>query len=323
VTRTANNPYQVLGVERSAGQDEIKSAYRKLALRYHPDRNPGDAKAEERFKEVSQAYATLRDPQARERYDRYGNAGGRPDFQTVDWQSVFREADIRVDWDMHAGIPKTGNAVFDMLFGAVAGMMRSSGLLPGEHREVSVEVPVSLARSGGSVRVRVPGPSVCPGCGGSGRQQGLVCDVCGGSGVQRGGGLVDVSVPRSVRSGTRLRLRGLGGPGNPPGDVLVTLSVALPEGIRLRDGNLHADLPLTPLEASRGIRTVVADVDVRIPPGTKDGATVRVPAGGLGGDLLVTVHEDLWRGLRRMGRDWLQQLIGRGPVGRGEGVTHG
>jgi molecular chaperone DnaJ len=323
VTRTANNPYQVLGVERSAGQDEIKSAYRKLALRYHPDRNPGDAEAEERFKEVSEAYATLRDPQTRERYDRYGNAGGRPDFQTVDWQSVFREADIRVDWDMHAGIPKTGNAVFDMLFGAVAGMMRSSGLLPGEHREVSVEVPVSLARSGGSVRVRVPGPSVCPGCGGSGRQQGLVCGVCGGSGVRRGGALVDVTVPRSVRSGTRLRLRGLGGPGYPPGDVLVTLSVALPEGIRLRGGNLHADLPLTPLEASRGIRTVVADVDVRIPPGTRDGATVRVPAGGLGGDLLVTVHEDLWRGLRRMGRDWLQQLIRRGPVGRGEGVTHG
>jgi molecular chaperone DnaJ len=323
VTRTANNPYQVLGVERSAGQDEIKAAYRKLALRYHPDRNPGDSEAEERFKEVSQAYATLRDPQSRARFDRYGSAGGQPDFQTVDWQSVFREADIKIDWDMRGGFPKTGNAVFDMLFGAVAGMMRSSGLLPGEHRDLEVDVPVSLARNGGTMRVRVPGASVCPGCRGSGRRAGLVCEVCGGPGVRRTGGAVEVSIPQGVRSGTRLRLRGLGGPGNPPGDVLVSLSVTLPEGVRLRDGDLHADLPLTPLEASRGMRTVVADVEVTVPPGTRDGSTLRVPSGGLGGDLLVTVHEDLWRGLRRMGRDWLQQLTGKGHVGRGEGVAHG
>ncbi|MEX2540340.1 MAG: DnaJ domain-containing protein [Trueperaceae bacterium] len=321
--RTANNPYQVLGVERNAGQDDIKSAYRKLALQYHPDRNPGDALAEERFKEVSEAYATLRDPEARARFDRYGNAGGRPDFETVDWQTVFREADINVNWDMHKGVPKTGNAVFDMLFGAVAGMMRSSGLLPGEHRELTFDVPVTQARSGGSVRVRVPGPSICPRCKGSGRVAAAVCPGCGGGGVQRGGGAVDVQVPRGVRSGTRLRLRGLGGPGNPPGDVLVTLNVTLPEGVLLRDGNLHAVLHLTPLETTRGVKTTVAGVSVTVPAGTADGATVRVPGGGLGGDLLVTIREDLWRGLRRIGLDWLQQLTGKGPVERGEGVTHG
>jgi molecular chaperone DnaJ len=330
--RTANNPYQVLGVERSAGQDEVKAAYRKLALRYHPDRNPGDSQAEERFKEVSEAYATLRDPETRARFDRYGNAGGRPDFQTVDWQSVFREADIHVDWDLHKGVPKTGNAVFDMFASAVTGMMRNSGLLPGEHRELSVDVPVRLARAGGPLRVRVFGPSICPTCRGSGRQpatdgggghgrvvQGNVvqggggpCPACGGRGLLRGGSTVDVQVPPGVRSGTRLRLRGLGGPGTPPGDVLVTMRVALPEGVRQRGDELYADIHVTPLESSRGTTTSVAGATVRVPPGTVDGANLRIRNGGLGGDLVVTVRHDLWRGLRRMANDWLQQLTGGG-----------
>ena len=302
------NPYQVLGVERNATQEEIKSAYRKLALKYHPDRNPGDKQAEERFKEVSEAYATLRDPESRARFDRYGNAGGRPDFETVDWQTIFREADIKVDWDLHRGMPKTGNAVFDMLFGAVTGMMRNSGLLPGEHREIAVDLSVGLARSGGSVRVRVPGPSVCPTCQGSGRSGGGACPACGGRGIQRGGSLIDVQVPQGMKPGTRLRLRGLGGPGTPPGDVFVTLEVNLPDGVARRGGDLLAELYLTAWELDRGVTSEVLGFPVRIPPGTRDGATLRFVSGGLGGDLLLTVREDLWRGLRRIGKDWLQQL---------------
>lgn len=308
MTSTAINPYQVLGVERTATQDDIKSAYRKLALRYHPDRNPGDKQAEERFKEVSEAYATLRDPEARARFDRFGNSGGRPDFETVDWQTIFREADINVNWDPHRGMPKTGNAVFDMLFGAVTGMMRSSGLLPGEHRDISTQLSVALARSGGSARVRVPGPSICPTCRGSGRSGGGACPACGGRGVQRGGSVVDVQVPQGMRPGTKLRLRGLGGPGTPPGDVFVTLGVNLPEGVVQRGRDLLTEIYLTAWEREHGATSEVLGVPVRIPKGTRDGATVRVAGGGLGGDLLVTVREDLWRGLRRMGKDWMQQL---------------
>ncbi|HEX7004615.1 MAG TPA: DnaJ domain-containing protein [Trueperaceae bacterium] len=308
MTSTATNPYQVLGVERTATQDEIKSAYRKLALQYHPDRNPGDKQAEEKFKAVSEAYATLRDPESRARFDRYGNAGGRPDFETVDWQTIFREAEINVDWDLHRGMPKTGNAVFDMLFGAVTGMMRSSGLLPGEHRDISVDLPVPLARSGGSVRVRVPGPSICPTCRGSGRARGGTCPACGGRGQQRGGSLVDVEVPPGVKPGTKLRLRGLGGPGTPPGDVFVTLGVDLPEGVVRRGGDLLAELFVTAWELDRGVNSEVLGMPVRIPAGTRDGSTLRFTSGGLGGDLLLTVREDLWRGLRRMGKDRLQQL---------------
>lgn len=312
MTRTGQNPYQVLGVEPDAGQDEIKAAYRKLALRFHPDRNPGDQQAEERFKEVSEAYATLRDPDSRARFDRYGNSGGRPDFETVDWQSVFREADIHVDWNLHRGAPKTGNAVFDMLFGAVTGMMRNSGLLPGEHRDLEAEVPVALARLGGPLRVRVSGPSICPKCRGSGREGGAACANCGGRGIVRSGSRVDVQVPSGVRSGTKLRLRGLGGPGTPPGDVFVTLRVALPEGVRQVGSELHTDIYLTPLETTRGVTTTVLGLPVRVPEGTRDGTVLRIPGGGLNGDLVVTVRQDLWRGLRRMGKDWLQQLTGEG-----------
>ena len=106
MTRTAHDPYAVLGVPRDADADTVKRAYREAALRDHPDRNPGDAAAEERFKRASEAYATLRDPEARRRYDAFAAAGvgaagmggaPRPDFATVDWRAVFREAEVPID----------------------------------------------------------------------------------------------------------------------------------------------------------------------------------------------------------------------------------
>ncbi len=315
VARSSRNPYDVLGVTPEASQDEIKSAYRRMAMKYHPDRNPGDEEAEEQFKLVSEAYATLRDPESRARFDRYGSAGGTPDFNTVDWQSVFNEADIKIDWDMRGGFPKTGNAMFDMLFGAMAGMMRSSGLLPGEDRDVQVRVPVDLVRTGGSVRVRVPGPSVCPSCRGSGVTGGSACPTCGSRGVVRSGASVDVDVPAGIRSGQKLRLKGLGGPGNPPGDVFVELGVELPEGVELRGRDLVANLYLTPLETRLGTRTTVAGVSVEIPSGSREGESIRVPQGGLGGDLIVTVRENVWRGLRRLAGDlWRKATTGSAPL---------
>ncbi|MEX2502677.1 MAG: DnaJ domain-containing protein, partial [Trueperaceae bacterium] len=132
----SNDPYQVLGVPRDATADQIKTAYRRKALENHPDRNPGDADAEERFKRISEAYATLRDPDKRAWVDRGGHASGRPapDFQQVDWHDLFREADVKVHFP--EGAPRTGNAVFDALFGAMTGMLRNQGMLPGEDREV-------------------------------------------------------------------------------------------------------------------------------------------------------------------------------------------
>mgnify|MGYP002621216110 FL=1 len=302
VAGVSNNPYEVLGVSRTATDEDIRSAYRRLAMQHHPDRNPADAAAEERFKSVSEAYATLRDPDARARVDRYGSSAPRPDFNTVDWQTVFREADVQVDWDRHQGMPRTGSGVFDVLFGMMTGMMRRSGLLPGEHREVSIQIPLSLARSGGTTHVHVRGPSVCPECFGSGVSSAERCGRCTGSGVLRAGSVVEVSIRPGVRQGSRLRLRGVGGPGRPPGDVLVSVAIQLPANTTISGGDIHTDVFVAPFEAQRGVSANVLGTTVRIPQGTKDSSQIRVPGAGLGGDMVVLIRHDLvrgvWRGIR-------------------------
>jgi DnaJ-class molecular chaperone len=311
----ASDPYELLGVARDATAEEIKAAYRKAALRDHPDRNPGDREAEERFKAISEAYATLRDPDKRAWVDRGGPAAGgpRPDFSTVDWQTIFAEADVRVDFGQ--GVPRTGNAVFDALFGAMTGMLRQQGVLPGEDRAVTLAIDLTTAREGGAARVRVPGPSVCAACRGTRLgDDGRPCTACGGRGVRQRGDVVEVRVPPGVRDGGKLRLRGLGGPGRPPGDALVTLSVRLPDGVRRVGDELHAELSVTPLEARSGVRTRLHGVPVTVPPGASDGTVVRVPGGGLAGaDLRVTVRERVWRGLARWARDKMGGTPGGEP----------
>lgn len=309
------DPYEVLGVPRIADLDAIRRAYRERALRDHPDRNPGDAAAAERFKDASEAYATLRDPEARRRFDAFGAGVGRaprPDFSTVDWRSVFQEAEVDVDWSRYAtsgGIPTTGHVVFDMLFRGVARAFRQAGLLPGEERLVAARIPLTLARSGGTVRVRLPGPIRCPRCRGA-ASSGLLCSHCQGSGVVRTPLDVDVTVPRGLRSGQKLRLQGMGGPGRPPGDALVQVEMMLPAGVLLRGRDLLAEVAITPLEARQGARVVVAEQPVVIPPRVQDGARLRVANGGLGGgELLVTVRIDTWRGLGRATAETASKLV--------------
>lgn len=313
MARVARSPYDVLGVQASATDDEIKAAYRRLAMQYHPDRNPNDKAAEEKFKEVSEAYATLRDPESRARFDRYGATGAgytQPDFSQTDWQSVFQEADIKFDWSKYQNMPRTGNLFFDVLFGAMTTMMRSSGFLPGEDKHLSLELSLEELRRSTQRRVRVPGPSVCVQCRGSGQYQG-VCVVCEGRGVLRYGSEVDVTVPAGVRSGSKLRLRSLGGPGNPPGDVLVEVVIKVPHYVKRVGQDLHMELPLFPLEAYQGKTLEVLGLTVRIPAGTRHKQVLRIPNGGLpsgnasGGDLVLTVVLDFWQGLWRMLRDTL------------------
>jgi molecular chaperone DnaJ len=316
VTRVATDPYQVLGVPRDATADDVKRAYRKLALQYHPDRNPGDPVAEERFKSVSEAYATLRDPEARRRYDTFGQVGrspggAAPDFSHVDWRVIFQEADVPMDWARRGEVPTTGNFVFDALFRGMTTMFRQAGLLPGEDREVPVRIDLATAREGGELRVHVPGPVRCAACAGAGRDAGGPCSTCGGDGALRRGMPVDVRVPPRVRDGTRLRLAGLGGPGTPPGDAYVVLGVELPPGTVVRGGDLLADVFVTKLEAARGVVADVLGVRVAIGAGAIDGQRVRVAGGGLGGDLVVTLRTDTWRGLGRAASEWLRSVVRR------------
>src|SRR5690606_7747562 len=149
VSNGRRDPYEVIGVSRGADTAEIKNAFRQRAMQYHPDRNPGDKAAEERFKELSEAYALLRDPESRARYDRYGHAvnGTTPThaYTGEQWREMFNEAEIPIDWTRMTSGGSTGNAMFDALFGMVTGMLRGSGLLPGETREVVLDLDLGEA----------------------------------------------------------------------------------------------------------------------------------------------------------------------------------
>ncbi len=339
VTAAKRDPYEVLGVPRDADLEAIKRAYRQQAMRYHPDRNPGDAAAEERFKELSEAYALLRDPESRARYDRHGHApaGGfaTPAYTAEQWREMFREAEVPIDWSRVTTFGTTGNALFEALFGMVAGMLRGSGLLPGETREVGLRLSLGEAVLGGTRRVSVPGPSTCAICRGTGRvalgaaAEGAaarvgpfevpapsgVCPACGGRGVRRGTALVDVTVPKGTTSSTKLRLRGLGGPGSPPGDLLVDVQVALPPTAVVRGRDVHDRLPLLPWQAAAGARVDYEGVPVDVPPGTRDGQTLVVRGAGMGGgDLRLEARVDLVGGALRAARGWLRKLASGGTA---------
>ena len=312
------DPYAVLGVPRDADAEAVKRAYRAAALRDHPDRNPGDPAAEERFKSASEAYATLRDPEARRRYDAYAATGGppggvpRPDFGTVDWRAIFREADVPIDWARAGGVATTGNVVFDVLFQGVARAFRHAGLVRGEDREFALRLDLAEARAGGARRVHVPGPVVCTGCGGGARTTGAACATCGGEGVLRAGTEVEVRVPAGVRPGQKLRLQGMGGPGRPPGDAFVVLDVALPPGARLDGRDVLTDVFVSPSEARGGAVVRVLGREVRVAANARDGQTLVVAGGGLGGGALrVTLRIDPWRALARDAVEWTGARLAR------------
>lgn len=342
---------------RDADADTIKSAYRRQAMKYHPDRNPGDSAAEEQFKQLSEAYALLRDPQARQNYDRYGRTDPRayrpPDPSSVDWQAIFREAEIPINWGQAGEMPRTGNAVFDMLFGVVSGMLRNSGLFPGETREVGLDLSLSEAVNGANRRVRVPGPSVCAVCRGTGRsgsagranlEAGAVgqamggdgttrttvtgpqvgpfgdaayataCPACGGRGVRRGTALVDVTVPPGTKDSTKLRLKGLGGPGRPPGDLMVDIDVKLPDSARVVGRDVHDTVTITPFLAQRGGELVYEGLSVAVPAGVKAGGTLKLAGQGIaGGDLLLKLEVDLVGGIGRSVGRFFRKLTDGGP----------
>jgi len=337
VSNGRRDPYEVIGVSRGADTAEIKNAFRQRAMQYHPDRNPGDKAAEERFKELSEAYALLRDPESRARYDRYGHAvnGTTPThaYTGEQWREMFNEAEIPIDWTRMTSGGSTGNAMFDALFGMVTGMLRGSGLLPGETREVVLDLDLGEAVNGTTKRVRVPGPSVCAVCHGTGRAvtEGAAatgptgpfsastydgsCPACNGRGVRRNAAVVDVSVPAGAKSNTKLRLRGLGGPGSPPGDLMVDLEVRLPETARVQGRDVHDTLALTPWQASGGAEVTYEGVSVPVPPSTADGQSIVVRGAGLGGgDLYLTVAVDVVNGILRSGRTWLRKLASGGNV---------
>lgn len=309
--------YEVLGVSKTADADELKRAYRKLAMSYHPDRNPGDKSAEQKFKEINEAYDVLKDDQKRAAYDRYGHAafenGGRGPG----------------DFGFGGGFSGGFADIFEEMFGAMgAGRRSQAGPTRGSDLRYNLEISLEDAYKGKQTTIRVntfahcetchgsgaePGtrPVSCRTCHGHGRvraQQGFFtierpcptchgtgqtiekpCKSCGGQGRVRKEKTLSVNIPQGVEDGTRIRLAGEGevGPqGAPPGDLYIFVSIA-PHPIFQRDGaNIYCRVPIPFTTAALGGAIEVPTVEggrtrVTVPAGTQYGHQFRLRGKGM------------------------------------------
>ncbi len=301
--------YEILGIPRDATQEEIKRAYRRLALKYHPDRNPGDKEAEEKFKEIAEAYDILRDPEKRAIYDRYGHAGlqGQGVSQThfQDFDDIF----------------STFSEIFDEFFGFGPRRRRH---VPEAGADLKYELEISFeeAVKGTEREITIPKKTTCPFCDGAGVQPGYqpqpcpfcqgkgqvyqthgflrigsTCPKCGGEGYiithpckkceGRGWVIQDkkikVKIPAGVDTGMRLRIQGEGEPGRhggPAGDLYVFIKVKRHPFFH-RDGhNIVCEVPISFVQAALGAEIEVPTLDglerIKIPAGTQPGTTFRL-----------------------------------------------
>src|ERR671938_560048 len=324
------DPYKVLGVDKKASEEEIKKAYRKLARRYHPDRNQGDKAAEERFKEIQQANAILSDPEKRKQYDSGGIFGG---FDP----GAFRNA----GGGGFGGFGGIGDILSDLFGSGGAAGGRRAGSRPERGRDLETEVHISFdqAMEGAQVPVTVPLSAPCPTCHGTGAKPGTqptVCSRCHGRGIEsEGQGLFSISqpcskcggtgteikdpcptchgtgqtrevkryranVPAGVKDGSRVRLAGKGEPGRrggAPGDLYVITRVSDSPVFKRKGDHLEVDVPITIPEAIRGATVEVPTLNgakrIRVPAGTQHGTVQRLRGEGppkLGGRGRGDIH---------------------------------
>jgi molecular chaperone DnaJ len=358
----ANNQkdyYLLLGVPRNATLDEIKKAYRQLALRYHPDRNPGNKEAEEKFKEAAEAYEVLHDPEKRRLYDLYGHEGlsstGFTGFR--DFSDIFRSfSDI---FEGFFGFQEFGGAQTRVQAGSDLRYDLTLDFLDAAlGTEVTVEVPrvINCHTCGGSGAKPGTRKIPCPQCGGRGvvsrthgifqitttcpRCQGMreffaeACPTCNGEGRLREKKRLKVKIPPGMDSGTHLIMAGEGNEGlygGPPGDLYIVLSVRPHERFR-RDGyDLHLDVPISFVQAALGTRltipTLKSSRELVIPPGTQPGEIIRLrgegvpfPRGNRRGDLLVDVKVVVPRTLTPRQQQLLGELAKEEPASRPRAV---
>ncbi|MEK7406702.1 MAG: molecular chaperone DnaJ [Acidobacteriota bacterium] len=339
--------YEVLGISRGASEQELKSAYRKMALKYHPDRNAGDKQAEERFKEAAEAYGVLSDPQKRTVYDQYGRQGlagaAAPDFDPT----VFSDfSDILGDLfgfgDLFSGgrrraRPRRGEDVrYDLgvSFGDAVRGLSAEIQIPrqeacyrcnGKGAEPADLITCPACRGRGE-RVFQQGflsiRQTCSQCGGSGHSARKPCGQCRGNGYLRTEEKLKVGIPPGVDTGTHLRLTGKGQPGShggPPGDLYVVLSVEEHPFFERQENDLHCTIPISVAQAALGAEIEVPTLEgvepLQIPEGTQNGAVFRLRSLGVPrlnshgrGDLHVHVEVKIPTRLTREQRKLLEQL---------------
>ncbi len=340
--------YELLGLGRSASEQELKRAYRQLALKYHPDRNPGDKRAEEQFKEINEAYEVLSDPDKRKRYNAFGHAGVGP------------EAAAGFDFG-RGGFGDIFGDIFEDFFGGPAGRARTR-VQRGSDLQYDLKIEFEEAVFGTEAKIRIPKWEVCSDCRGTGAKSAAgvrSCTTCNGSGSVRfqqgffvvsrtcshcrGEGRIisepcprcrgekrvhrektlTAKIPAGVETGIRLRLNGEGEPGlqgGPPGDLYVVLTVKDHPFFRRDGDDLLCDIPLTIGQAALGARIEVPTLgkgkeSLKIPAGTQNGRTFRLKGHGVAnlkghrvGDQVVSVHVQIPTKLTARQRELLEEF---------------
>jgi len=305
--------YEVLGIARSASANELKSAYRKLALKYHPDRNPGDKKAEDLFKEAAEAYEVLRDPQKRQIYDQFGHQGlegtgfsGFGGFEDIfsSFGDIFedffgfrstrrggarprRGADLRYDLTLDFMEAAFGtDTQIELTKLESCDTCEGSGCAPGTQPEPCAYCHGTgqVSRSQGFFTVRTS----CPRCQGAGQQISSPCADCGGAGKQKINKTVSVKIPAGVDRGSRLRLTGEGEPGAlgaPPGDLYVFIDVEEHAFFRREGNDIICRVPVSFVQAALGdtiqVQTLNGEKPLNIPKGTQFGDVFRFSGEGI------------------------------------------
>lgn len=312
--------YEVLGVSKTSSDDEIKKAYRKLAKKYHPDMNPGDKEAEMKFKEASEAYAVLSDPEKRRQYDQFGHAafeggaggGGGFDFSGMDFSDLFGDffGDIfgggrrggasngpRRGANLRAAIRVTfEEAVFgcekeiEITLKEECSTCQGTGAKPGT-------TPVSCTKCGGKGKIIYTSQSLfgtmqnvqtCPECNGTGKMVKEKCSDCRGTGYVSVKKRIQVSVPAGIDDGQSIRIRDKGEPGvngGPRGDLLVEVMVSRHPIFTRRDMDLYSTVSMSFAQAALGgelrIHTIDGDVIYDIKPGTQTDTRIRLKGKGV------------------------------------------
>lgn len=338
--------YEALGIDRSADEAAIKAAFRKAARKHHPDVNPGDSQAEERFKEVNEAYEVLSDPEKRKLYDRYGD----------EWQR-YKEAGYTGDEPQGGqrrasaddfGAWFTGNSggytrteftssgdhsdFFETLFGSFGGGRRGTDTFTratprprrGQDIEAEVEVTFDEAFRGTTRRFDIQAEEVCPTCGGTGLVRNTLCPTCDGAGYIPRMKTIEVKIPPGVANGSRVRVAGQGGAGEgggPNGDVYLVVRVADDKRFTREGDNLRSDADVPLLTALLGgkvqVTTPTGQVELTIPPETQQGKVFRLRGQGMPklksksgerGDLLVRANVVLPTNLTEREKELLEEL---------------
>ena len=310
--------YEVLTVSRTCTEQELKSAYRKLAVKYHPDKNPGDASAEEKFKEAAEAYSVLSDAEQRRRYDRFGHAGVSSSAGAGNWGAPGFGGIEDILGDLFG---------FGDVFGGARGGARRSTAQRGADLRYDLEITLEEAAEGMTAQLRIPRLETCDTCKGSGAKSGTQpenCSTCSGTGqvryqqgffsvartchVCRGAGRVvkdpcetcsgagrverekqmEVKIPAGVETGSRLRVSGegeSGAQGGPPGDLYVVIHVAEHDQFERQGSNLYEAVPITFAQAALGSDLIVKTLDgeekLKVPMGTQTGTVFRLRGKGM------------------------------------------